>query len=66
MIRPLPIEALMSYALLGAGALIVFGILSLLKDNVEKKQRELDKKLRKKKKNKKQKKQKRKGKRKNR
>lgn len=58
MIRPLPIEALMSYALLGAGALIVFGILSLLKDNVEKKQRELDKKLRKKKKNKKQKKQK--------
>ena len=36
MIRPLPIEALMSYALLGAGALIIFGILSLLKDNVEK------------------------------
>ena len=58
MIRPLPNEALMSYALLGAGALIIFGILSLLKDNVEKKQRELDKKLRKKKKNKKQKKQK--------
>lgn len=48
----------MSYALLGAGALIIFGILSLLKDNVEKKQRELEKKLRKKRKNKKQKKQK--------
>ena len=41
MIRPLPIEALLSYGLLGAGALIVFGILTLLKDNVEKKQREL-------------------------
>jgi hypothetical protein len=32
---------LLSYGLLGAGALIVFGILTLLKDNVEKKQREL-------------------------
>jgi hypothetical protein len=41
MIKPLPIEALLSYGLLGAGALIVFGILTLLKDNVEKKQREL-------------------------
>ena len=56
MIKPLPIEALLSYALLGAGALIVFGILSLLKDNVEKKQRELAKELRRKKKNKKKKK----------
>jgi hypothetical protein len=37
MIKPLPIEALLSYGLLGAGALIVFGILTLLKDNVEKK-----------------------------
>ena len=53
MIKPLPIEALLSYGLLGAGALIVFGILSLLKDNVEKKQRELAKELRRKKKNKK-------------
>ena len=42
MIKPLPIEALLSYGLLGAGALIVFGILTLLKDNVEKKQRELE------------------------
>ena len=41
MIKPLPIEALLSYGLLGAGALIVFGILTLLKDNVEKKQRKL-------------------------
>lgn len=41
MIKPLPIEALLSYGLLGAGALIIFGILTLLKDNVEKKQREL-------------------------
>ena len=41
MIKTLPIEALLSYGLLGAGALIVFGILTLLKDNVEKKQREL-------------------------
>ena len=41
MIKPLPIEALLSYGLLGAGALIVFGILTLLKDIVEKKQREL-------------------------
>lgn len=56
MIKPLPIEALLSYGLLGAGALIIFGILSLLKDNVEKKQRELAKKLRRKKKNKKKKK----------
>ena len=56
MIKPLPIEALLSYGLLGAGALIVSGILSLLKDNVEKKQRELAKKLRRKKKNKKKKK----------
>ena len=56
MIKPLPIEALLSYGILGAGALIVFGILSLLKDNVEKKQRELAKELRKKKKNKKKKK----------
>lgn len=46
MIKPLPIEALLSYGLLGAGALIVFGILTLLKDNVEKKQRELALKLR--------------------
>ena len=58
MIKPLPIEALLSYGLLGAGALIVFGILSLLKDNVEKKQRELAKEIRKKKKNKKNKKKK--------
>ena len=56
MIKPLPIEALLSYCLLGAGALIIFGILSLLKDNVEKKQRELAKELRRKKKNKKKKK----------
>jgi len=56
MIKPLPIEALLSYGLLGAGALIIFGILSLLKDNVEKKQRELAKELRRKKKNKKKKK----------
>ena len=56
MIKPLPIEAFLSYGLLGAGALIVFGILSLLKDNVEKKQRELAKELRRKKKNKKKKK----------
>jgi hypothetical protein len=56
MIKPLPIEALLFYGLLGAGALIVFGILSLLKDNVEKKQRELAKELRRKKKNKKKKK----------
>ena len=28
MIKPLPIEALLSYGLLGAGALIIFGILS--------------------------------------
>ena len=60
MIKPLPIEALLSYGLLGAGALIIFGILSLLKDNVEKKQRELAKKLRRKKKNKKNKKNKKK------
>ena len=58
MIKPLPIEALLSYGLLGAGALIIFGILSLLKDNVEKKQRELAKELRRKKKNKKNKKKK--------
>ena len=60
MIKPLPIEALLSYGLLGAGALIVFGILSLLKDNVEKKQRELAKELRRKKKKKKSKKSKKK------
>jgi len=60
MIRPLPIEALMSYGLLGAGALIIFGILTLLKDNVEKKQKELARELRRKKKNKKSKKQKKK------
>ena len=41
MLKPFTIEALLSYGLLGAGALIVFGILTLLKDNVEKKQREL-------------------------
>ena len=58
MIKPLPIEALLSYGLLGAGALIVFGILSLLKDNVEKKQRELAREIRKKKKKKKSKKKK--------
>ena len=60
MIRPLPIEALMSYGLLGAGALIIFGILTLLKDNVEKKQKELARELRRKKKNKKAKKKKKK------
>ena len=60
MIRPLPIEALMSYGLLGAGALIIFGILTLLKDNVEKKQKELARELRRKKKNKKSKKKKKK------
>ena len=38
MIKPLPIEALLSYGLLER-ALIVFGILSLLKDNVEKTKR---------------------------
>jgi len=59
-IRPLPIEALMSYGLLGAGALIIFGILTLLKDNVEKKQKELARELRRKKKNKKSKKKKKK------
>ncbi len=52
MIKPLPIEALLSYGLLGAGALIIFGILTLLKDNVEKKQRELAREIRKKKKKK--------------
>ena len=60
MIRPLPIEALMSYGLLGAGALIIFGILTLLTDNVEKKQKELARELRRKKKNKKSKKKKKK------
>ena len=60
MIRPLPIEALMSYGLLGAGALIIFGILTLLKDNVEKKQKELARELRRKKKSKKSKKKKKK------
>ncbi|MEL0242362.1 MAG: hypothetical protein VW911_03840 [Pelagibacteraceae bacterium] len=58
MIKPLPIEALLSYGLLGAGALIIFGILTLLKDNVEKKQRELAREIRKKKKKKKSKKKK--------
>jgi len=58
MIKPLPIEALLSYGLLGAGALIIFGILTLLKDNVEKKQRELARETRKKKKKKKSKKKK--------
>lgn len=50
----------MSYGLLGAGALIIFGILTLLKDNVEKKQKELARELRRKKKNKKSKKKKKK------
>ena len=58
MIKPLPIEALLSYGLLGAGALIIFGILTLLNDNVEKKQRELAREIRKKKKKKKSKKKK--------
>ncbi len=42
MISPPAMDDLLSYLLLGGGALIIFGLLSLFKDQVEKRQRELD------------------------
>jgi hypothetical protein len=41
MISPPAMDDLLSYLLLGGSALIVFGLLSLFKDQVEKRQREL-------------------------
>ena len=49
MISPPAMDDLLSYLLLGGGALIIFGLLSLFKDQVEKRQRELTRKIRKKK-----------------
>ena len=49
MISPPAMDYLLSYLLLGGGALIIFGLLSLFKDQVEKRQRELTKKTGKKK-----------------
>ena len=51
MISPPAMDDLLSYLLLGGGALIIFGLLSLFKDQVEKRQRELTRKIRKKKTN---------------
>jgi hypothetical protein len=48
MISPPAMDDLLSYLLLGGGALIIFGLLSLFKDQVEKRQRELTRKIRKK------------------
>jgi len=48
MISPPEMDDLLSYLLLGGGALIIFGLLSLFKDQVEKRQRELTRKIRKK------------------
>ena len=39
MISPPAMDDLLSYLLLGGGALIIFGLLSLFKDQVEKRQR---------------------------
>ena len=49
MISPPAMDDLLSYLLLGGGELIIFGLLSLFKDQVEKRQRELTRKIRKKK-----------------
>lgn len=49
MISPLPIENLVSYLFLAGGALVVFGVLYLFKDQVEKKQRALTRQMQKKK-----------------
>ena len=49
MISPPAMDDLLSYLLLGGGALIIFGLLSLFKDQVEKRQREFTKKTGKKK-----------------
>ena len=45
MINPLPIENLVSYLFLAGGALIVFGVLYLFKDQVEKRQRTLSRQM---------------------
>ena len=42
-----PIELLLSYGLLAGGALVIFGLLSLFKDYVEKGQRKIKKKRKK-------------------
>tara|TARA_Y100000022_G_scaffold125745_1_gene108873 strand:+ start:914 stop:1069 length:156 start_codon:yes stop_codon:yes gene_type:complete len=43
------IELLLSYGLLAGGALVIFGLLSLFKDYIEKDQRKIKKKRKKKK-----------------
>ena len=45
MISPPAIDDLLSYLLLGGGALVIFGLLSLFKDQVEKRQRALTRKM---------------------
>jgi hypothetical protein len=55
-ISPPAMDDLLSYLLLGGGALIVFGLLSLFKDQVEKRQRALSRQMQNKKRKKKSKK----------
>ena len=45
MISPPAMDVLLSYLLLGGGALVIFGLLSLFKDQVEKRQRALTRKM---------------------
>ena len=48
MIEQYSIEMILSYAVLGVGALIIFGVLSLFKDSIEKKQKKISRKVKKK------------------
>ena len=45
MISPPAMDDLLSYLLLGGGALVIFGLLSLFKDQVEKRQLALTRKM---------------------
>ena len=45
MISPPAMDDLLSYLLLGGGALVIFGLLYLFKDQVEKRQRALTRKM---------------------